>query len=108
MKQFWKKIIVSVIMIAIFLAPVSGGFKNKTVLAQSTNYNNLLSESSVVWQNSSQKVAEFLVNIKGPQSDWEKIHFANYDALTGSVSLQTRGIVLVIMENGNYVSSYDF
>ena len=112
MKQFWKKGIVALIMIAIFLAPVSGGIKNKTVSAQDpadyTIYKNILTESSAVWQNSSQTVAEFLVNIQGPQTDWDKAAFANFDSLTGSVSPKLYSVVLTIMENGNFVSSYDF
>ena len=110
MPKFLKKTLILIIITAIFLAPISGGVKINEVKAQTNNYaiyKNILPDSSVVWQNSSQTVAEFLVNIQGPQTDWDKAAFANWDSLYGYVSPKIHSMILVVMENGNYVSSYD-
>src|SRR3989344_4496911 len=108
MKQLLKKIIVSVIMIAIFLAPVSGGIKNKTVLAQSIDYSNLFPGSYAKFHSASSSSAQFEVQIIGKQSDWEKTAFVSVDvAGLGIIGVNPNSTVLVVMENGNFISSYD-
>jgi len=95
-------------MIAIFLAPVSGGIKNKTVLAQSIDYSNLFPGSYAKFHSASSSSAQFEVQIIGKQSDWEKTAFVSVDvAGLGIIGVNPNSTVLVVMENGNFISSYD-
>ena len=72
MKPFWKKGIVGIIMLAIFLAPFSGGGKINKAKAQTVDYSDLFPGSSVKFHSASSSSAQFEVEIIGKQSDWEK------------------------------------
>ena len=109
MKKSWiKKGIVGIIMLAIFLAPFSGGWKINKAKAQTVDYSDLFPGSSVKFHSASSSSAQFEVEIIGKQSDWEKMWFVNYTILFGALDVEKNSTVLVIMEGDNFVSSYDF
>lgn len=122
MKQFWKKGIVGIIMLAIFLAPVSAGIKvndkGNLAIKIKTNsaktfkdfltYENILKDSYVKFHSASSSSAEFEVKIIGVEKDWEKAEYILTDILgAGIISVNKNSTVLVVMENGEYVSHYD-
>ena len=88
MKKSWiKKGIVGIIMLAIFLAPFSGGKINKAK-AQTVDYSDLFPGSSVKFHSASSSSAQFEVEIIGKQSDWEKMWFVNYTILFGALDVK--------------------
>lgn len=102
---------------AIFLLPVSPSLDLnkdghlalgvKTNEAKAEDYTNLFPGSTVKWLSGSSSTAEFDVNIIGVQTDWNKVYYIKANNQLGIKSKNENSTVLVVMENGNYVSSYD-
>ncbi|MFA5936835.1 MAG: hypothetical protein WC822_03080 [Candidatus Paceibacterota bacterium] len=115
MGQFFKKIIISVIITAIFLAPVSGIFQKKVILAQEVGNLLLLSGSSLKWGANGIKAtpttATFSFSVKGASTDWEKINSIKDggDGIpSGTVNMKAGSIILVITDTQtNFVASAD-
>ena len=105
------------VMVGIFLLPIQPSFEInkdgklaleiKTNKVEAEDYTNLFPGSSIKWLSGSSSTAEFEVNIIGKQSDWDKVEYILTNSILGIFAKNENSTVLVVMENGNYVSSYD-
>jgi hypothetical protein len=112
MNRISSKIIMLVLILGIFLLPISPSLERIKAEAQTQyeQYQNLFPGSTITLNSLNYDSASFDIHIIGNQADWDKTRFVNstYVApLKPTLSVNENSTVLVLKQNGNYVAYKD-